>query len=101
MSKCTTIETNTFSFEIARDLTGTLYISDALLDTEIRAEERASSAFLDNSFISIQMTLQTYLTDIALNEIVNIAGLPYFVSSIVTAGDSVKIISSIGVTRYE
>ncbi len=92
---------NTFSFEIDRDLTGTLYISNELLNTKESAEECATSAFLDNSFCIIQMTLKTYLTDISLNDIINIAGLPYFVSNITTSGDEKQIFTSIGVTRYE
>ncbi len=89
-----------YTFEIDRDLTGTLKIRDELLNTEDRAKERAMSEMLNNSYIKKVISFKTYLTDISINDTINIKGQPFLVKSIsASVGKSIEL--DIGAIRYD
>ena len=94
-------ENQVWSFEILNGNTGTMTITDPLLDTEQRAEQRAMSEFLKNSYANNGFTFRTYRTDIELNDTLNIAGVPYLVKSVSYAADSKKITANVKVLRYD
>ncbi len=89
-----------WTFEIDRDLTGTLTIKDDLLNTEDKAKERAMSEMLNNSYIKKEINFKTYLTDISINDIINISGQPFLVKSIY-ASVGKEIAMGIGAIRYD
>ncbi len=89
-----------YTFEIDRDLTGTLKIRDELLNTEDRAKERAMSEMLNNSYIKKVISFKTYLTDISINDTINIKGQPFLVKSISASVDK-SIELDIGAIRYD
>jgi len=88
-------------FQIPNGNTGVVEISDPLIDSETLATERADSEFLKNSYKLKKVSFATYITGIALNDIINIHGLPYIVKSITVLIDQVKIASEIQAQRYE
>ena len=90
-----------WKFQISNGNTGKVIISDPLLDSEARAEERAKSEFLRRSYAIKEVTFNTYRTDFEKNMIINIMGLPYIVKSIRTAIDSVSVKTNIRAIRYE
>jgi len=90
-----------YKFELLTGNTGVLSITDELLDTQDRAEERALSEFLKSAYANNNISFRTYRTDLKLNDTINISGLPYLVKSIVATIDSTKIISSIVAVRYD
>jgi len=71
-----------FSFTIPSDTDGHIKISDELLDTHSAAQERAVSEFLDNAYRLKVVRFTTYLTDLYLNQEINIQGLWYKIKSI-------------------
>ncbi len=89
-----------WTFEIAKDLTGTLRIQDQLLNTSTKAKERAMSEMLKNSYTMAGFSFKTYLTDLSINDIVKIKGVNYLVKNIST-GIGKEMISEIGVIRYD
>jgi hypothetical protein len=88
-------------FEIDKDNTGTIKISEPLLSDEYIAEERARAEFLINSYASIDIEFKTYRSDIELNDILNIQGLPYLVKGISARVDKEKIVFGYLCRRYE
>lgn len=90
-----------WKFQISNGNTGEVLISDALLDSEELATERAKSEFIKNSYKHITINFSTYRTDFDLNMIINIYGLPYIIKSINTHVDEASITTNIGAVRYE
>ncbi len=89
-----------WTFEIDRDLTGTLKIKDDLLSTEDKAKERAMSEMLENSYIKKEINFKTYLTDISINDVINVSGQPFLVKSIsASVGKNIEL--GIGAVRYD
>jgi hypothetical protein len=88
-------------FEIDKDNSGTIKISEPLLSDRYKAEERARAEFLINSYASIDIEFKTYRSDIGLNDILNINGLPYLVKGISASVDKEKIIFGYLCRRYE
>ena len=94
-------ESQIWRFEIDRPNTGEMHITDPLLDSEPRAEQRAMSEFLKNAYIAKAIQFNTYRTDLTLNEIINVAGLPYLIKSLSFVINDDSIITSISAVRYE
>ena len=90
-----------WEFRLLTGNTGKLTISDPLLDSRERAEERAKSEFLKNSYKLNTVTVKTYRTDIKLNDILRVRGLPYLVKDIQTVITDRSIVNSIRMVRYE
>ncbi len=90
-----------WKFQISNGNTGEMVVSDPLLDTEERAEERAKSEFLKNSYKLKEVRFGTYRTDILKNQIINVRGLPYIAKSIVVNTNMVSIKNTIRAVRYE
>ena len=90
-----------WGFEILNGNVSQMSIEDPLLDTQPRAQERAMSEFLKNAYAQILVTVTTHITTINLNDIVNVAGVPYLVKTISTTSDSVKTKVVLGFKRYE
>lgn len=88
-------------FEILNDNTGEMSITDPLLDTQDRAEERAMSEFLKNSYAVNGFTFKTYRTDLVQNQTVNIGGLPFLVKNITYSIDIPEMVTTVTVVRYE
>lgn len=92
---------NEWKFQISNGNTGEVLISDALLDSEELATERAMSEFLKNSYKHTTISFSTYRTDFDLNMIINVYGLPYIIKSINPHVDETSITTKIGAVRYE
>jgi hypothetical protein len=88
-------------YRLANGNEGESVISDPLLDTDAAAEERARSEFLRNGHRLREASFSTYRTDLALNGIIRVRGLPYIVKSIAASGDKVKVVSTVKAVRYE
>jgi hypothetical protein len=89
-----------WNFQINNGNTGETNISDPLLDTEERAEERAKSEFLKNSYSLHEIRFKTYITNLKLNQIVRIKGVPYIIKNIdITVDNQHK--ADIRAVRYE
>ncbi len=91
---------NEWKFQIENGNTGEMVISDALLDNEDLATERAKSEFLKNSYILKEIRFTTPLTNIVKNMVINVYGVPYLVKSVQTTINSVSIKTSIRAVRY-
>ena len=90
-----------WKFQIDNGNTGEMTISDALLETEALAEERAKSEFLKNSYKLQEIRFGTYRTDLYKNQTINVKGLPYLVKSVSTAINKTSIKTGIRAVRYE
>ncbi len=88
-------------FEVNNGNSGEMSVQDPLLDTEDRSRERAMSEILKNGYANNSFQFRTYRTDLVINQIVNIYGVPYLVKNIATAIDDTKMVSSITVKRYD
>ena len=88
-------------FEIDRPNTGEMTIIDPLLDGEARAKQRAESEFLKNAYISKVIQFRTYRTDLELNQIVNIAGVPFLIKNLSFVEETDKIVATVTAKRYE
>ena len=94
-------ETKVWQFVAMNGNTGEMVITDQLLDTEERAEERAEAELLENGYISNGFTFPTYRTDLKMLDIINIGGLPYKIIAISANVDPQKLVLSITVKRYD
>jgi len=92
--------TDGWSFQILNGNTGEMSISDPLIDSESIAEERAMSEFLKNAYAVHDISFSTYRTDLALNDVVNIASIPYLIKGISTSIDGTSMVSTIRARRY-
>lgn len=90
-----------WKFQIENGNTGMMSVVDPLLDTEERAEERALSEFLKNAYAVNSISFLTWMTTLYLNQVVEVGGMPYLIKSIGYSGDAIKIIITVGVTRYD
>lgn len=90
-----------WSFSIDNGNIGEMSIVDPLLDTEARAEERANSEFLKNGYTPTQITFQTYLTNLLLNQIIIVGGTAYMIKTISIMTDKVKTVNTITAVRYD
>ena len=103
MSTCENVDNEglLWKFEINNGNVGVMKITDALLYTEERAEERAMSEFLRNSFAKNPVNFSTYVTYHFLNKTIKVGGLNYTIDTITTTGDEKKIVATIGGKRYD
>lgn len=76
-------------------------ISDPLLDNDAAAEQRAKAEFLKNGYKLRPITFTTHLTDVLINDIVNVRGLPYVAKSINVTYNGYGFESRIKAVRYE
>jgi len=90
-----------WKFTIENGNSGVITISDELLDSESRAEARALSEFLENSYSKNEISFSTYRTDIKQNDIIKIGGIEYLAKQIEYEIDSSYIISTIQGIRYD
>lgn len=95
------IVVKSWSFEIQNGNTGIMTVVDPLLDNIDRARARALSEFLKNSYANNSMSFTTWLTTLYQNEVIEVGGMPYLVKSVGYSGDMVKIIITVGITRYD
>lgn len=93
--------TETWTFVIENGNTGSFKIIDPLLDTQERAETRALSEFLQNSYALKKISFSTHLTNLQLNQCIRIEGLNFIIKSIITDINPVSMISRIEGVRYE
>lgn len=103
MSTCNTSGNDglQWQFEIDNGNTGVKIITDPLLDTEERAEERAMAELLRNSFATNSLNYSTHITKHILNKVIRVGGLNYIIRNITTTVESVKIVVKIGGVRYD
>ena len=87
-------------FVLQSENTGTMSISDPLLDTKERAEERARAEFLQKSYAQRQSSFQTYRTDLRINDTIAIDGIPWLVKGLSAAVDEKKIVMTVEIHRY-
>ena len=90
-----------WKFQIENENTGSMIVSDPLLDTLASATERANAEFLKNSYKIREVNFSTYRTDITKNMVISVRGLDYLVRSIMTSKDEVGIKTRIRGERYE
>ena len=90
-----------WTFDIDLPNTGEMNVSDPLLDTIERAEERVRSEFLKNAYVPNAMSFRTYRTDLKLNDIINVGGMPYIVSSMSFSINDRSIVTTVNALRYE
>lgn len=90
-----------FEFLLENGKSGITTVSSPLLDTEARAEARATSEFLQKAYKKKQVQFKTFRTDIKLNEIILIEGLKYILKSSTTQVTEKSVISTITALRYE
>ncbi len=88
-------------FQIPNGNTGEVVISDPLLDSDERAEERAMSEFLKKSYSLRVVRFETHLSNFTKNQTINIWGLAYLVKGINTSISKVSIKTNIRAIRYE
>ena len=89
-----------WKFQIENGNTGSMIISDPLLDSLALATERSNSEFLKNSYKIKEVKFTTYRTDITKNMTINVGGLPYLVKSIHTSIDSKSVKTTVRAIRY-
>ena len=89
-----------WKFKIDNGNVGEKTISDALLDSQVLAEERAKSEFLKNSHKLKEVTFTTPLTNLVKNGTINIYGIPYIVKSLSTKVNEVSIKTAVKAVRY-
>ena len=90
------------NFVFNGDETGeTSFIKEDLLDNDLAAEERAKSEFLKNAYGNRYVNFSTFRNDFDINDVINIAGLPYLVKHIQTKIDMTSIINIVKGVRYE
>lgn len=94
-------EVQIWRFEIDKPNTGEMSITDPLLDTQDRSQQRAESIFLENAYITKQFTFRTYRTDLSLRQEVSIAGIWYKIINLTFNADKNKIITTVTIKRYE
>ncbi|MFA6691657.1 MAG: hypothetical protein WCR98_06740 [Saccharofermentanales bacterium] len=90
-----------WNFALSNGETAVQSITDRLINTAAAAEARAKSEFLKNGYRNKWVTFKTYRTDLSINQIINVRGLPYLVKDIQIMIDPVKIVSQIKAVRYE
>lgn len=78
-----------------------LTVSDAFLDTEAAAKERALSEFIKNAYKTREINFKTLRTDLFINKTINVRGLPYLVKSVDIVVSNVSMYSNIKAVRYE
>ena len=88
-------------FNLANGNTGTLTVSDVLLDTEESARERALSEFLRNGYQLKVVRFSTYRTDFKKNSTIKIQGLNYLVKDIAIAVIDKSLVAKVRAVRYE
>ena len=100
-TKAESVPLSEWKFQIANGNTGEVIISDALLDTEARAEERAKSEFLKSSYKIKEVRFATHLTTFTKNQVINVRALPYLIKGISTSIDKVSVKTTLRGIRYE
>ncbi len=90
-----------WEFDIQNNNTAKMSITDELLDTRERAEERAMSEFLKNSFAQNSISFKTTLTWLVLNQVIKVGGLNYIIKSISPTIDDRSMLVSIQAARYD
>lgn len=90
-------------FEFIRETgySGSMSISDELLDTEARAKVRAESEFLRNSYRKKEVVFKTHLTNLNINDVIEVDGLPYLVKRVGILINQKSIVCEILGVRYE
>lgn len=96
-----TISLEQWQFDLANGNEGKAIISDILLNTQAIAEERARSEFLQRGYRLKTISFNTHRTDFALNDVINILGMPYLIKNIQVSINSISMISTIKGVRYE
>lgn len=91
----------TQQFQIENGKKEELVIINPFLDNDTIAEERAKSAFLENSYFKREVHFKTPLTNISSNDDFTIRGVPYLAQTIITKIDLVKIVVGVTGVRYE
>ncbi len=94
-------EEQTWTYEIEKPNTGIININDALLKTDASTEERARSEFLKNAYIPKEVSFETYLVDLNVNDVINLGGLPYLIKNITMIFQANILKSTIRAIRYE
>ncbi len=90
-----------WEFDIQNNNTAKMSITDVLLDTQERAEERAMSEFLKNAFAQNAITFKTSLTWLVLNQVIKVGGLNYIIKSISPMINDNSMLVSINAVRYD
>ncbi len=90
-----------WEFDIGNNNTAKMVVTDPLLDTKERAEERAMAEFLKNSFAINSISFTTSRDDLILNQTIKVGGLNYIIKSIGNAVDDVQIGISVNCERYD
>ncbi len=80
---------------------GEATITDSLLDTQWRAQERAEAELLENGYILNSFSFSTWRTDLEMLQIINIGGVPYKIIGMPANVDMKKLVFSITVKRYD
>ena len=90
-----------FKFVFANGSDTEVTIVGDFFDVELVAQERAEAEFIDTAYRNIDVTADTYRTDIRIGMVLSIEGAPYKITEIDIAWDKVKIVTSIRGERYE
>jgi len=99
--KSSLVPLSRWRFNLTNGNTGSMTVSDVLLDTEEAALERAKSELLKNGHRLKELEFATYRTDFKKNDILSIRGLNYLVKSTSVTVSSVSIVTKVKVVRYE
>jgi len=78
----------------------TAIFTNGLLNTEERAKERAMAEFLNLSYRAKRVTIKTPRTDIILNGVYKIGGIPYIAKDIQTSVGA-SLLNTITFERYD
>jgi len=91
-----------WKFSIDRAMnTGTMSVTDPLIDSEAIAMERAASDFLKNSYSSNELSFVTGRNDLALNDEISVDGIVYLVKGISININSIRALYSVTSRRYD
>ncbi len=90
-----------WEFDLQNNNTAKMAISDELLDTQERAEERAMSEFLKNAFAQNSISFKTSLTWLVLNQVIKVGGLNYIIKGISPMINDRSILVTIRAVRYD
>lgn len=90
-----------FNFQLENGESGELVITDIFLDNYDIAEQRALSEFLKKGYNERTCSFKTHLTNLYLNETINLDGVKFLIKGIHIKIDAVKMILSVRGIRYE
>ncbi len=76
-------------------------IIEPMISTAEQAEQRALSEFLKQAYMNRGCSIDTYITDIGLNDDITVGGIPYLIKDILIKETPASIKVTLSGVRYE